>query len=199
MEKLAASQKAVYALATAVLGVVSLFTGLPAQLGLSPEIVAAMAMVLGPLVTWLVPNKVLDTATGRLANVFDLVAELQQLREQRQGELRQRVRDTAKVIQSPPYTALALPFVMLLAGCGGGLGLALQQTVAHPELVAAEAAVVETCAADPATRALAVQGLAAAYAAAGVEPAADRAAAIALARCGPTLPAPPPPSRPALP
>lgn len=199
MEKLAASQKAVYALATAVLGVVSLFTGLPAQLGLSPEIVAAVAMVLGPLLTWLVPNKVLDTATGRLANVFDLVEELQQLRPRKGNPADFTVPGETRTRSGPPYTALALPFLMLLAGCGGGLGLALQQAVDHPELVAAEAAVVETCAADPASRALAVQGLIAAYRSAGLEPAEDRAAAIVLARCGPVLAAPLPPVRPALP
>lgn len=163
-------------------------------------VVQGLALVLTPVLVWAVPNVIRAGGIGVAENVVELAREALELRARVRREMADPVTGQPRPVPLAErlgglrmLLVMALPLGLM--GCGG-LATVAGQLREHPELAAAELALVDSCRADPATRALAEAGVAEAYRRAGIEPAADRAAALVLARCGPTLDAPLPELRP---
>lgn len=199
MDHLAKCNKALAPALAAILAVVSLWAPLPPAVTalVSPELLATVAAVLCPVLAYLVPAKVRDGVGGALVNVFDALREATERADRLERQLLggdvaglggdpREFAPAAHVTREDgvkPATRVlpALLLAVLVAGCSGGLRGALETARDHPELVAAEVALVDSCGTP--RQALAEAALARVYIDAEFADPYRQAWATAVARC----------------
>lgn len=219
MEKLAAASKGLAALVAAVLALVSLFTEVPATLDLPPDLLAAAFVVLGPVLTWAVPNKVRATLTGALVNVAEAMAVYRERSDWLEGKLLQQMeadnpaalltlrRSVIDDPEAPGFDATGRPrkgtpppkgrrfamplgavlLCLVLGACAPqGLRQVIDQVRDHPELLAARAAMRESCG-DPLAQPLAERELVLIYQDMGLFDPVTRVRGAAVDFCGASM------------